>query len=857
MSGLSKILLLAFVALGVAGKSTLLAQSPLEQRIQRGVAGSPLHTYPVLGGIPPQLLDDVLAKVPRLRYKLGEDSAELVFTIEEGESFYGMGERFDTWDLRGEKIKVWLRDRIQGGIASSYFAAPYFLSSSGYGVFVNCTGAVEFDFGSTDSDELRIKIPEGGIDVYLFEGTPSEIVAQYTSIVGRPREVPDWVFGLWISRNSYLSAAEIDRILDRLEAESIPVSAVVLEAWAEALQSFTFETSRYPEPKHWVQSLHDRDVAALLWITPSVLTSSSTYHEARRRGFIVHNDDGSELVLDWLEGGRKIDFSNPDARAWWSGLQRDLVDMGIDGFKTDGGERNPDPFFHNLQPYLYQKASLDAFEGSGRPGVTFARSASASCAGLSCFWAGDQDATWQSLKLLLRAGLSAALSGFPYYGHDIGAYIGEPEKELYIRWFQIGAFSPIMQWHGIGPREPWLLDGETLDIARYYSQLRAQMRPYLIETARQSHESGKPMWRPMLWAFPDDPKSYEIYDQFMLGDDLLVAPIIRPGLTRSVYLPEGEWFDLFKEEAVSGPTSFEYTAPLSQTPVFVPLEKAEAWLAIRGEILQSKVVGLTAKPVAPVGQYGVVQGVCYLEGLRGSLFWELENMTGVTRTMHLETNADSRIDVLPERGIEVSLAPGERKRIAFYFNLPDTFPGDSHAVTTRVRVGDEVIEEFTRRFVLPVEWQVAGPFSGKVSLPDKTVVPDESIISSVGAAVDWVDFPTGQISADGVVSFEQVLPGVKVGSYYAKAEVESDSRQPVMLSFGNGDSITIWVNGEEVFNHTGYGNLYTDTFTADAVLQRGKNNILIRLTRNIGAPAFQFRMERVSGQLASNQLINQ
>ncbi|WOO41787.1 TIM-barrel domain-containing protein [Rubellicoccus peritrichatus] len=830
----------------VVASSAFLGEA-LAQDMVRGVAGNPKHPYPVVRDVSPQQLDKVVTVLPGLNYELNDDSAELVFPINADESFYGMGERFDAWNLRGQQIKVWLRDRIQGGLASSYFAAPFFISSEGYGVFVNCSGAVDFDFGKTTADELRVSIPEGGIDLYVFKGTPAEIVSQYTSVIGRPQAVPDWVWGLWISRNSYLSAAEIDRMLDRLDTESIPVSAVVLEAWAESLQSFTFETDRYPEPKRWIESLHARDVAALLWITPSIWTSAATYPEAKELDFIVKDEDGNEVILDWLEGGRKINFDKPEARVWWTDLQRDLVAMGIDGFKTDGGERNPDPFFHNLQPYYYQKASLDAFEGSGRPGVTFARSASASCAGLSCFWAGDQNATWQSLEQLMKAGLSAALSGFSYYSHDIGAYIGEPDKELYVRWFQIGAFSPIMQWHGIGPREPWLLDDETLDIARYYSQMRERMRPYLKKTARQAHESGQPMWRPMLWAYPDDAEAYGIFDQFMLGNDLIVAPLIGPGESRSVYLPEGEWLDLFKVKVVKGPTRIDYNASLWEIPVFVPIEKAKKWLTIRGAIPKPQETGFVAKPVAPLGAFGVVQDVRYLDGQRGSLFWELENTTDATRSLYLEAQAASEVKVHPEHKMKFTLEPGERKRAAFYFDFPETFAGDSQVVTTQAIMNGQEIASFTQRFVMPVKWEVAGPFRGNVGTPDKSVVASD-------LNAKWVAYPEDKISPEGVVSFDEALHANKVGSYYAKTEIESDSLQSVSLSFGNGDSITIWINGEEVFDHTGYGNLYADTFSADALLKPGKNDILIRVTRNIGEPTFQFRIERNPGQLASNEL---
>jgi alpha-D-xyloside xylohydrolase len=204
-----------------------------------------------------------------------------------------------------------------------------------------------------------------------------------------------------------------------------------------------------------------------------------------------------------------------------------------------------------------------------RPGITFARSANAACAGNSLFWAGDQHAEWKSLRRVVRAGLSAALSGFPFWGHDIGGYTGNPSPELYIRWMQLGTFSPIMQFHGIPPREPWYFGDEAIRVARWCFAVRDQLQPYLREAARQASEEGTPIWRPLIWEWPDDPQARWCDDQFLLGDEILVAPLVDEFPDREVYLPAGEWRDAWSEATFTGPTNLVVNVPLEWIPVFV------------------------------------------------------------------------------------------------------------------------------------------------------------------------------------------------------------------------------------------------------------------------------------------------
>ncbi len=623
--------------------------------MERFVVGRPTHFY-VLPGKQP-----VTNAVPdELHVELVDGKAIIMKRLTQGESFHGFGERFDAWNQRGRIIETWARDMAQGGPHSSYFAVPFFISSAGYGLFVNCTGRVRFDCGATKPDELRVEVPEAGVEVFYFRGTPREIAEEYARLVGCPQPRPGWVFEPWISRNSYVSAYEVDRVIDQMEAHGLRAGVVVLEAWAEGLQNFRFEERRYPHPRKWIARLHHRGYHVVLWETPSIWTNATTYAAAQTNGFLVLNADGSEYVTDWLANGREIDFRQPAARVWWTKLHEPLVAMGVDGFKADGGERMPDEWFHNQEPFVYQRAVLDAFAVGHRQGITFARSADPLCAGTATFWAGDQHSSWQDFRTVVRAGLSAAISGFPFWGHDIGGYAGVPTKKLYIRWLELGAFSPIMQWHGMTPREPWYYDDETVDIARYYLDLRWRLKPYLLK-------QNAPLWRPLFWEFPDDPRAWEVDDEFLLGDDLLVAPVLTEADGRTVYLPAGKWVDAWTETNYTGPTNLSYQADLTVIPVFT----RNGW--------QLSLPPRPARPgitlIGPTNERGVVPAIRFLRGQQ-------------SEQIQLQLRHEVEVTVNVPPGFEVLPARRQRgSRVTFEVVIPANLPVGSYRVIARTKDG--------------------------------------------------------------------------------------------------------------------------------------------------------------------------
>ncbi len=817
--------------------------------------GLPTHPYPLLfdppavtnGAMQPEIVSgSTLVTVGGVSIT----NALLTIQLAGDEALWGFGERFDALNMRGHAIETWVVEPWGGG-GKSYFAVPFFISSKGYGLFVNCTGRVKFDCGATNPEELRIWLPEAGTDVFVFHGTPREIVEQYTQLVGRPQPVPDWFFQPWISRNSYLSEYEIDRVIDKMDEYHLKAGAVVLEAWAQGLQNFKFEERRYPNPKEWIAKLHARGYHVLCWETPSLWDSASTYPEAKKNGYLVLNPDGTELRVDWLENAVKMDFRKAAARDWWTKLHEPLIEMGVDGFKTDGGERAPDPWFHNVHPYYYQRAVLDAFKALGKSnGVTFARSASAPCAGNVAFWAGDQNSTWNEFPKVVRAGVTAALSGFSLWGHDIGGYAGTPTKKLYIRWLELGAFSPIMQMHGTTPREPWFYDDETLRIAKFYFDVRAALQPYILATAKESFAHGTPILRPLLWAFPDDRATWDIDDEFLFGDDLLVAPVLGEPDDRKIYLPAGEWVDAWTKQSYSGPRTITYHADLSVIPVLIKkasIAKLDNLLPAllrddRGEVVIDLGGATNERGIVPPQR--VVRGQPYEK-----VFLAIRNRGVADVSGDVSLGLPEGFSALPG-GTQHFTAPAQGEgRVAFYISWPDSLPVGSYPIETRGDFGPVPVTGPMVTLVKPPHWHVLGLFSGGVgssnALDRAAVDLNKYYTGRDGREVHWQEVNRDAVRPDGYVDFGKVIGENGGSTCFGYATIDSPEPKRARFLVGSGDALTIWLNGQQVFQKLAHRSPLVDEDAVDVDLRQGANDVLVKISRDIGPNGLYFRV--VSG----------
>jgi alpha-D-xyloside xylohydrolase len=819
--------------------------APSRDIASRIIFGTPNHRYPLREEVPlatKSTRPNITAQVDK------NGSVRLTLPLSEHEAIWGFGQRFDAFNLRGTKLESWTTDGWNAS-DTSYHAVPFFISSEGYGLFINHPGKILFDIGHSQPNMMTITVPDHGVEVIVLPGEPAEISQRYTELVGRPRAVPDWIYQPWISRNSYLGAYEIDRVTDKMRALGMPVGVAVLEAWEEQLHNFKFTTHRYPDPAGWIKKLNAKGVHVVCWITSSVLTYSDAYREAKERGYLVLNDDGSEHVVRWLENGRKIDFRKPEARAWWRDLHKPLIEIGVEGFKTDGGEHMPDPDFHNQHAYYYQEASLDAFRDLGKTGITFARSANPLNAGLSTYWAGDQKAEWRGLKMVLRGALSTSLSGFPFWGHDIGAYSESPSKELYIRWLQVGALSPIMQFHGIDAREPWHFDEQTLDIARFYFQLRERLIPFLITWGEATRRDGTPIIRPMVWAYPNDTKGHTIDDQYFFGPDLLVAPITDPMDVRGVYLPEGNWIDVWTGESKIGPTQFLHTAPLHRIPVFARAEAYETYRTVFAGEPVPKVVPQSVTLAGPKNSHGLVPSLRYWkEGNEPEIVhYEVENHTATNQRLRVRLTVPSACVVEPSDQLNLLLGPGERQRLAYHVSARDTSPA-SHVI--RLELHDEhgpiATPEVT--LVVPPRWKVIGLFDGGVGshqpLDGQAVRLDATHTGKHGKTVSWQEVPGHLIEANGRINLESLTGADGSSTTYLATTLSSDQTREVRFAAGFGDAMTVWLNGRLLHEVIGHRNAERDEDRFTGTLVPGVNHILIRNSRDLASPHFYFRVIR-------------
>lgn len=475
-----------------------------------------------------------------------------------GEKIYGLGERFTNFVKNGQSVEIWNEDGGTG-TEQAYKNVPFYLSNNNYGLFVDEPGKVEFEVGSEKVSRVQFSVP-GEQMTYSVVGGASmkQILANYTALTGRAPLVPDWSYGLWLS-TSFTTDYDEKTVLDFVDGmaeRDIPLSVFHFDCrWMKELEwcNFEWDASKFPDPEGLLAKLHDRGLKVCVWINPYIGQKSPLFEEGAKHGYFIRNTDGSVWQWDkWQAGMAIVDFTNPNATAWYQGHLKKLVAMGVDCFKTDFGERIPtegvqyfdgsDPqMMHNYYTLLYNKAVYDVLaETKGEDeAILFARSATVGGQCYPVHWGGDCSSNYPSMAESLRAGLSFGMSGFGYWSHDIAGFEDQATPDLYKRWTQFGLLSSHSRYHGsTAYKVPWLYGDEAVDVCREFVDLKLRLVPYLKRMAVQTHETGVPMMRAMVLEFQDDPTCEDIDTQYMLGSDILVAPIFNDeGLAR-FYVPD-------------------------------------------------------------------------------------------------------------------------------------------------------------------------------------------------------------------------------------------------------------------------------------------------------------------------------
>ena len=494
-----------------------------------------------------------------------------------GEVVYGLGERFGPVAKNGQTVDIWNYD---GGTSSeqAYKNVPFYLTNRGYGVFVNDPGHVSFEVGSEAVERVQFSVKGESLEYFLIYGpTPKEILEKYTALTGRPAAVPAWTYGLWLSTSftTDYDEATVNRFVDGMIDRDLPLSVFHFDCfWMRGFNwcDFEWDPRVFPDPEGMLARLHDKGLKVCVWINPYIAQESPLFAEGMAAGYLVKRADGSVWQWDrWQAGMGLVDFTNPDATGWFKDHLRRVVRQGVDCFKTDFGERIPVDVayadgsdgerMHNMYTHLYNQAVHEVLvEELGEGEATlFARSATAGGQQYPVHWGGDSTSSFASMAETLRGGLSLAFSGFGYWSHDIGGFEGTPNVAVFKRWIAFGLLSSHSRLHASESyRVPWDFDTDeddpqsAVNVLRRFTRLKAQLMPYLLEAGREAHERGIPTMRPLLLEFPDDPAVEHLERQYMLGGDLLVAPVFNEHGRVSFYLPAGEWISVLDGESVTG-----------------------------------------------------------------------------------------------------------------------------------------------------------------------------------------------------------------------------------------------------------------------------------------------------------------
>ncbi len=505
-----------------------------------------------------------------------------------GENVYGLGEHFTAFIKNGQSVDIWNRD---GGTSSeqAYKNIPFYMTNRGYGVFVNHPELVSFEVASERVSRVQFSVTGQSLEYYVIYGpTPKEVLEKYTALTGRPALPPPWSFGLWLTTSFTTSydEATVTSFIQGMADRDLPLHVFHFDCfWMKEYHwcNFEWDKSRFPDPEKMLKRLKDRGLHISLWINPYIAQRSALFAEGEQNGYLLKKSNGDVWQTDkWQAGMGIVDFTNPTARQWYGDKLSALIDMGVDCFKSDFGERIPtdvaywdgsDPAkMHNYYSYLYNKTVFEVLQkrrGEGEA-VLFARSATAGGQRFPVHWGGDCESTFESMAESLRGGLSLGLSGFGFWSHDIGGFEGTPPAAVYKRWIAFGLLSSHSRLHGNQSyRVPWLFDDEAVDVLRKFTKLKSRLMPYLFAHALEARDKGTPLMRAMMLEFPDDPTCNYLDRQYMLGESLLVAPVFSEDNAVSYYLPTGRWTNFFTGETITGPGWVNETHDFMSLPLMV------------------------------------------------------------------------------------------------------------------------------------------------------------------------------------------------------------------------------------------------------------------------------------------------
>jgi alpha-D-xyloside xylohydrolase len=478
-------------------------------------------------------------------------SFNAVFSLSPDEKIFGFGESYTEFNKRGQKVVLWTDDANGVQNETMYKPIPFFMSSRGYGMFMHTSSPITADIGKYFSAVNSLMIGDEELDLFVFLGQPKDILDEYTDVTGKAAMPPLWSFGFWMSRITYFSQEEGLEVAQKLRDNKIPSDVLHFDTgWFETdwRCDYRFAPSRFDNPELMIDKLKDMGIKTCLWQLPYFVPKNTLFPEIIEKGLFVKNNKGNLPYEDAV-----LDFSNPATVSWYQDKIKGLLDLGVAVIKVDFGEAAPANgiyasgrtgfYEHNLYPLRYNKVVSDiTYEVTGER-IIWARSTWAGSQRYPLHWGGDPAATNTAMSASLRGGLSMGLSGFSFWSHDIGGFVSAAPEDLYRRWTPFGMLTGHVRSHGAPPTEPWEYGEDFMNAFRDAANLRYRLMPYIYAQAKDCTERGLPMLRALFIEFPDDPGSWLVDNQYLLGSDILVAPLFEEVSSRDVYLPPGEWID--------------------------------------------------------------------------------------------------------------------------------------------------------------------------------------------------------------------------------------------------------------------------------------------------------------------------
>ena len=560
-------------------------------------------------------------RVPALGFE-GEGEARswcLGLALASDDAVYGLGEKFGPLNRRGQFVRGRIEDALGVNTELSYKNIPFCwgLSHGGgaWGVFAHSPGTVQHGvgFASWSQRSYVLEIEDEALDVFLLAAeSPADVLGQYAALTGAPAPVPRWSLGLWMSRAYYKTPEECAEVAADIRRRRFPCDVITLDGravWDTATRvDWQLDPARFTDPKAQIAAIKQHGLRLCVWEYPYVSERSPLFAQLADKGWLLKQRDGRPYVFEWVKDQKAtpfgnvltplapsaaIDFTHPEASAYWRDAHQSLFALGVDVIKSDFGEQIEDDMvahngdsgrrLHNAYPLLYNRCVYEATRRyspsclgpNADVPMVWGRDAFTGSQSHPMQWGGDPQSDWEGLAASVRGALSLGASGIPYYATDVGGFYGkaQPSAELMVRWTAQAVFCSHMRYHGIGLREPWAFGPEIEAICRRWIELRYRLIPYIAAACEQATRSALPLMRMMALAFPHDAAARGFEGQYLFGDSLLVAPIVHDSGAVTVYFPReshggGAWYDLFTGERFEAGISARIGKPLDQLPVF-------------------------------------------------------------------------------------------------------------------------------------------------------------------------------------------------------------------------------------------------------------------------------------------------